>query len=1344
MPNDDSVDDTAPFEAIQKLSSDYRIAVQSGTVPSMVAYLGQVKDGFQPALLRNLLQIDIERRRLAGETPNADDYLKWFPGHEALIRNEFVASISLSRLTHQSVAAKKAQVRTARQKSPSARRLGDYHLVRELGHGGMGVVYEAVHVHRNDHVALKVLPSVEAERLHQFKREFRSLADINHPNLIGLHSLECDGEQWFFTMDLLEGKDFLSAVRPHSHLNKSLLRSAFSQLVVGVMALHANYVIHRDLKPSNVMVNPDGRVVLLDFGLVLEMEKHSLNETAQGITGTPAYMAPEQAAGNDVTPSSDWYAVGVMLYEALTGKLPFQGSVLEMIQRKQVDDPPPFSPDAELPDDLSELCFQLLDRKPDQRPDTLEIARTAAVPDSEFVPANPGTLLIGREHQLQQLENAFRQFEGSDQPLVVFVDGRSGEGKTTLCEAFLKDRKKESHYAVMSGRCYDRESVPYKALDSTIDAVCSYLNGLTSTDAAAMLPRDLAMLIHLFPVVGRVKGVEEAAKKINVANLDVEEVRTRAFQALRELLGRIGDRQPVILFIDDLQWGDADSARILLQLLQPPLAPRVLVLGAFRTDEADDSRFLQAWEDLKIKLDIHVNQQSVSVCPFTQEECTRLVVDLLHQNNETIQRRSQDFFEQTGGNPFLLTELVGCFDPATDSFRPMPVHEVIEEKLRRLPEEARSLLEVTAISGQALDMEEVAGVTGQNVVPIATFTRMRTERLLRFLGSEQTQRIDTYHDRIRETVLSEMHVEKKCQLHRKLGEQIERTANGLSENELAQLLAGTLTRPKRKSDRLFDLSFHFDEAGEKDKACGYGLLAADQARDQYALEVAMLQYQVARKNFVNCSQKTSRRILVGLGKTATLLGRYPEAEESLQLAHSLADDLLDRCEIESLQGDLLFNMSRYKASNDAYVTALKSLGVFVPTSIPGYAYGLLREVLIQAAHSLKLYRVRPGLPDRQKMLILELLRGSFVTFFVRSVPGVVWANLKTMNEAEKYGPSKELAIAYSYHLIICSTVGFDSRGKHYESLSHDMMDESDLSARLAHYVSCGVGAYAARQYEESKQCTAKAVELSQKTGDVWKTRVARLHYLLSEYRLGNLHAALEGALEEFHVSVRLMDFNTAYDFLQLVSMITDGNFEYEQMNAVLKPIPDNIQATNIGLQAQGNWHLAHGRTERALETIRRAFDLMKNHLVINHITTSTFPLILRVYRGHAETLKAEDPAESNKLLKRGYRLAGWAVRFTNNTVDAPATLRELARYHVLHGKRKKALKAIERSCQTADKQDSRYELAKSRLLQALLKMESGKGSQEEVRQAEQKVREFIEPVEELSRTHSLLRGHRTS
>src|SRR5262245_16391601 len=596
---------TNSFDRINVLCESFSKEWERGR-GDIAAYHAQVAPEDQPTLLRNLLELEVRTRRKNGEKPSAQEYIARLPQSEGLIRRVFLDSSSVSM-----AAVHEPAPRDSSTRSPAASRLGEYRLVRELGRGGMGAVFEAVHLGRGYRVALKTLPTVSGDSLHRFKREFRVLFDVTHPNLVGLHTLENDGGQWFITLDLLEGCDFLSYVRPGGQMDETRLRSSLGQLVTGLLALHGRGVLHRDVKPGNVMVTTDGRVVILDFGLVAEWGQAG-SASAAGVTGTPAYMAPEQAAGRQIGPPADWYAVGVMLFEAFTGRRPFSGDGWRVLSQKQQHDAPPLPHDPSLPADLADLCARLLARDPNGRPDPLQVAGVvAASAHATIGPMASADQLIGRESQFASLADALASFRRAKAPLSLFIKGRSGEGKTSLAEHFLAPLRKDGSLVVMSGRCYDRESVPFKALDTLVDALTSHLRSLSDTEAALLLPDDIGLLAEVFPVLRRCEVVAKAPRA-RLDALDQQQIRQRAFAALRLLLDRIAERTPLVWFIDDLQWGDADSAAALFEVLRPPAAPPVLFLGSFRSDEADASPFLTEWAARQQQNGIDFGDRTVS------------------------------------------------------------------------------------------------------------------------------------------------------------------------------------------------------------------------------------------------------------------------------------------------------------------------------------------------------------------------------------------------------------------------------------------------------------------------------------------------------------------------------------------------------------------------------------------------------------------------------------------------------------------------------------------------------------------------------------------------------------
>ncbi len=390
-----------------------------------------------------------------------------------------------------------------------------YEVLRCIGKGGMGVVYEAFDRERQQHVALKTLLNSSPAALYLFKQEFRTLADVHHRNLVRLYELVVTEEdRVFFTMELVHGTDFLAYVQnrvacgsPDEPLNTvedpptrreqwageseerlrrarrqtpdpsalkaspadlARLRPALCQLVEGVRALHAAGKLHRDIKPSNVRVTPEGRVVVLDFGVATELSRVVDDNLQEGgeMVGTARYMAPEQAVNEGPTPACDWYSVGVMLYEALVGSPPFVGSAFDVLKMKSMLDPPPPCECVEgVPPDLDALATALLLRAPELRPTGPDIlhqlgVRTTPSPVVSLPPAAEAvTAIVGREAPLRALREAF-DLSRTGRSLTVLVGGPSGMGKSTIVQHFLDELVERGEAVVLRGRAYERESVP--------------------------------------------------------------------------------------------------------------------------------------------------------------------------------------------------------------------------------------------------------------------------------------------------------------------------------------------------------------------------------------------------------------------------------------------------------------------------------------------------------------------------------------------------------------------------------------------------------------------------------------------------------------------------------------------------------------------------------------------------------------------------------------------------------------------------------------------------------------------------------------------------------------------
>jgi eukaryotic-like serine/threonine-protein kinase len=750
-----------------------------------------------------------------------------------------------------------------------------FSLRRRLGAGGMGVVYEAHDREMDKIVALKTLTRAEATHIYRFKREFRTLADVSHPNLVALYELMSDGHHWFFTMELVKGVTFIHHVRPEtvldpnsdtdntlrgprprlvrhtdseaetvvfdsSHvslesgemapldqtpsgavsykLDESRLRSALRQLAEGVNRLHELGKLHRDIKPSNVLVTEDGRVVLLDFGLVEDIEPE-LHETL--LAGTPDYMSPEQGAQMAISKASDWYSVGVILYQALTGRLPFRGRFFEVMMRKQTRDPiQPREMNREVPRDLNDLCVKLLRRDPEARPTGREVlralgARTIGILPASFVSTTAESAFIGRERLLAELLDAYSA-TSEGETVSVYVHGTSGMGKSALVRTFLDQIKEQKQKPIiLQGRCYERESVPYKALDGVVDSLSKHLASLRHGRAEAFLPRNSLALARVFPVMLQVDAIFNA-RSARPETVDLFTLRHQAFGALRELLARIASRQPLVIYIDDLQWADADSTFLLEDLLRPPDAPKLLLVASFRTEDIEAKPFLKqllqgAGTD---------TGRELFVGPLPGGEARELTRSLFTSVGISSEPFIDSIVHEAGGSPFLLEQLThyGMMNERAATAG-ITLATMLEERIRQLPAGSRQFLDTLAVARRPVNQDVAESAAGLKDDALKTLSALRTAQFVRSGGTGYG--VEIYHDRIGETLASLLPDDERREIHRRLAQAIE--ARGLDDPEA--------------------LYEDYLGAGEEDRAALHAEAAARKAASALAFDRAALYYR---------------------------------------------------------------------------------------------------------------------------------------------------------------------------------------------------------------------------------------------------------------------------------------------------------------------------------------------------------------------------------------------------------------------------------------------------------------------------------------------------------------------
>ena len=1078
-----------------------------------------------------------------------------------------------------------------------------YRLDSELGRGGMGTVYRATDLELQREVAVKVLSasSHTSDGRERLLREARAAAALNHPHIVTIHDVGEAGGLPFLVMELIAGPR-LSQAKP-TELSRVVEIAA--QICTALEHAHANSIVHRDLKPDNVLLSGTSsasNVKLADLGLALPAHGARISR-AGVIVGTAAYMAPEQALGQPVDGRSDLYALGVLLYELTTGRLPFTGDDPLTVVSQHVHAPvvPPRVLRPDLPRALETVIVRLLAKDPAQRFSTAAETRSALIESltdqDETVAGDAASAvaildalsrgrLVGRTSELAEARELWsRAREGRGHAML--LSGEPGAGKTRLAREITIQAAVDGAL-VLTGGCYEYEATtPYLPF---VEAFRRWVREEHDDDKLRDTLGDAAIQIaKLAPEIETRLGPFPERPQ-----LVPHEERLLFFDAVAQVFANIARRQSLLFYADDLHWADRGTLWLLGHLLRQLRDERVLIVGAYRETELDRAHPL-----------------AKSLVDWNRERLTTRIVLRRFNTNETGDQLSALLGEnvsgefavavhrETEGNPFFVEEVLKALiergSVRRESGRwsrcdmdelviPQSVKEAIGHRLDRVSQECNELLRLGAILGKVFTFDELTAAAEQSEDAMLDALDEATGAQL--IAPVTDDSFTFTHDKIREVLYEEINPIRRRRLHRHVAEGIERSRD-------------KFTCPIEK------LAHHYIQAGDHARGLQYAKQAATEAQRVFAFDEAIAAYGRAR----DCAQALG---LVddqleqeeAMGEVYMLHGETILAGEHFESALALAADQATRVRLQCQAAASLVTTGDTRGLE--YLR--EALQVLDPVAHPiETAYALATEGRFH--HLAGRHKKATEILLRAAELVEPTAAGDSVCTFAAPIIAQVYAftagayqHSGLYNEADHWA-KRGVEFGIKHNALFAEATGYEYLGEdaihkgEYEAGLEYAAREIEIASKLqsrqrlawARFVVAQCRSFLG-QTEQAENEFLAGINLAESIGEDRALLQLRANLAVVQAKLGRLDEALKTATDNLARSSPSLLY-THFDSLRCMAEVRLRRKELEeaeracaQAEALVSPTESRISQLWLG-PLYIEVLLAQGRREKAREKL---------------------------------------------------------------------------------------------------------------------------------------------------------------
>ena len=760
--------------------------------------------------------------------------------------------------------------------------VGRYRVVRELGSGGMGTVYLAEHVHLGRPTAVKLLraelsrdPDAEA----RFRREALLAAKLMHPAIAQVFDFDCtDDGRFLIAMEYVEGETLAQRLRREGPFPVAMALQILRGVADGLDRAHALGIVHRDIKPENVMIASGGAVKLLDFGVARDVATSSSGAlTSAGIVlGTPAYMSPEQLLGEAPSATSDVYALGAVVYELLTGKLPHTGATFAEFRMRRLMHPAPalHIVREECSQSLSDVLAKALAIEPAERwPSAGAFARAASDTVRVDAPAEiaevPGDSTSGT-HGVQRLDTHLEalRLAGRDREVAIvreacaavragrtttlWIEGDEGAGKSIFFRLAQREAIADGAAALV-GRGYQTElAAPY---GPWLPILRSALTLRAAKERA-------------WPAIAALTGQRSEAPAPERAEL---------YDEVAVLLSAAASRGPVFLGMDDIDWCDPASVS-LFEYLSHTLSSAPIMLATTSTSDRSGaaSRALEAGRNVRERLRRLDTTVLLTLRPLGYEPVALWLSRAL--GREAPEELVRFVYGHTEGNAFFIEQVVrslfenGNMEPmSSEAARvtlaqfppPEAVADVVQRRLARMSESAREVLQIAAVAGREFDVDVVLALTKRTEDAVLDALDEATEAgVLEAVNGTTSDRYRFTQQKVAQVLAQSINSRRRRRLHAQVAQELSAHSGGLVDPGV--------------------LAWHWYHSGEMANAFVAARAAAQQALDLHAYDDALTFGAMAAESAQSPSERREAHEL--RGDSLRRLDR--EAEAAAAYAHA--------------------------------------------------------------------------------------------------------------------------------------------------------------------------------------------------------------------------------------------------------------------------------------------------------------------------------------------------------------------------------------------------------------------------------------------------------------------------